>query len=38
MFSALCLCWWVHAHLCVIGLYEMEKAGTGLYRVGVVVR
>lgn len=24
----------VLAYLCVIGLYEMEKAGTGLYRVG----
>ncbi len=28
----------VHAYLCVSGLYEMEKAGTGLYRVGVVVQ
>lgn len=28
----------VHAYLYVIGLYEMEKAGAGLYRAGVVVR
>lgn len=28
----------VRAYLCVTGLYEMEKAGTGLYKVGVVVQ
>lgn len=26
----------VHAYLCVIGLYEMEKAGSGLFTVGGV--